>query len=349
MTMAAQRTSAPFEACSPEEQLARMHRLACKALRHWGLEHAEVTLLKHRENHVYKVSDPKSATDYALRVHRSDYHSDDELRSEMLWMMALRDSGVPTAPVILPLGGKEPFVHVQTDDVPFVHQCDLLGWVRGSTIGNIESMSGQPAAEAARSYFMAGALSAAIHNQSETWHKPSGFKRKLLDADGLMGAGGFMGDYRKFHLLSARDLVEIDAARAIAVQMLTRFGTTPDRFGLTHNDFLPENLMRDGDVLNIIDFDDCGFGWHMMDMATLLFFLMGEPQYDVAFENFCAGYRSRRALPDEHVAMLPVFLFARSLSYLGWASSRPDSPLVQDLGPLLLSGALVLGRQLCAA
>ena len=46
-------------------------------------------------------------------------------------------------------------------------------------------------------------------------------------------------------------------------------------YGLTHGDFLLENLLRDGDTVLIIDFDDCGFGfgWHVMDVATSLTFL----------------------------------------------------------------------------
>ena len=46
---------------------------------------------------------------------------------------------------------------------------------------------------------------------------------------------------------------------------------TCDRYGLIHCDFLPENLLKDGKTLRIIDFDDCGYDWHLFDIATSMF------------------------------------------------------------------------------
>ena len=43
-----------------------------------------------------------------------------------------------------------------------------------------------------------------------------------------------------------------------------------------------------------------------------------------------AGYRSQRALPETAVALLPLFLVLRSLTYIGWSSERPEMPGAAD-------------------
>jgi Ser/Thr protein kinase RdoA (MazF antagonist) len=105
---------------------------------------------------------------------------------------------------------------------------------------------------------------------------------------------------------------------------------------------LPENLMTDGKDISIIDFDDSGFGWHLMDIATSLFFLLGEETYESAYAGLIEGYRNQRALPDSHLEMLPTFLLARGMTYLGWVHSRRETETAQEIAPLLVKGVCAL-------
>src|SRR4051812_43040584 len=84
----------------------RLDALARAALARWGFAaESTVTLIKHRENAVFMVTDTATSARYALRVHRAGYHSDAELRSELAWMRALEADGVHTPPVIAGLDG----------------------------------------------------------------------------------------------------------------------------------------------------------------------------------------------------------------------------------------------------
>ena len=50
---------------------------------------------------------------------------------------------------------------------------------------------------------------------------------------------------------------------------LAAFGTGSDRYGLVHADTRLANLLVDDDGgVSVIDFDDCGFGWYLYDLAT---------------------------------------------------------------------------------
>lgn len=337
-----------FNALPPQARLDRLEQLARKALARWHLDAAPFSLLKDRENTVYKVTDPRSGKHFVLRVHRPGFHSDAEIRSELQWTAALIDAGIE-APSAVPTPAGELFVTVRHEAVPEPRQCDLLRWVEGVIIGDIEGGHIATAEEVRSNHFLAGRLAALIHNHGERWQRPPGFTRPIMDFDGLIGSRGYLGPYGACQLLTAEQVALLDRARDGIAGALAAYGQTPDRYGLTHGDFLPENLLRDGDTLRIIDFDDCGFGWHVMDIATSLMFLLGEPQYEDALAGFVGGYRTARALPDEHLEMLPVFLLTRAMTYVGWAGSRPEAPIAREKGPIVVGATLALADEFLGA
>ena len=333
-----------FDALPPQARLDRLQQLARAALGRWRLDAAALSLLKYRENAVFKVADPGSGERFVLRVHRPRYRTDAELRSELQWTAALIEAGIE-APAAVPTPTGELFVVVGHETVPEPRQCDLLRWVEGEIIGDIAGGRVASADEVRTSHFHAGRLAALIHNHGEHWPRPPGFTRPDMDFDGLIGSRGYLGPYGACRLLAPDEVALLDRARDAIRLALETFGQAPDRYGLTHGDFLPENLLRDGDAVRIIDFDDCGFGWHVMDIATSLMFLLGEPCYDDALAGFVGGYRTARALPDEHLEMLPVFLLARAMTYVGWCGSRPEEALAQEKGPVVVGATLALADE----
>ncbi|MEH6519407.1 MAG: phosphotransferase [Halioglobus sp.] len=328
-----------FYTLTPEQQIARLQSMADQALAHWGFQGAQLRLLKYRENCVFGVHDKASGKQFAMRIHRPGYHSDAALRSELTWMEALHADGIQTPEVIHTLQG-ELMVRVEHEEVPETRVCDLLAWVNGEVLGTIEGDVTPTAEEARSNYHLAGQMAASVHNQASNWAVPEGFKRPIMDGPGLVGERGYLGNFRKHPQLTADQLALLNRAANKVSEDLEAFGKTADRFGLTHADFLPENLLLDGETVRIIDFDDCGFGWYIMDLATSLFFLQGEKIYDVAREGLIEGYRSVRDLPDEHLELLPACLLARGLAYVSWVASRQETEEFVELSPMLIEGSL---------
>jgi Ser/Thr protein kinase RdoA (MazF antagonist) len=106
---------------------------------------------------------------------------------------------------------------------------------------------------------------------------------------------------------------------------------------LIHADFLHENLLANDDGICLIDFDDAGFGWHLFDVATTLFFHLGEDYFDDAFATLIDGYRTKRTLSDEHLARLPLFFALRGTTYLGWTHTRSETETAQSLKPMIIA------------
>ena len=322
--------------------LDRMTELAGRALGHWDLAGSQLELMKHRENVVFKVSGPDGAR-YAMRVHRQGYHSDAALRSELQWLESLRAAGVQTTEAIRCRDGSS-FATVSTRAVPEGRQVDLLAWVPGQAIGSVEEGVALGDQEIFHVYTLAGEQAALIHQHGLAWPKPEGFTRFAWDEQGFFGeTGAICGRYWDLEVLSPGQLGLLHRAREVTAAALAQFGKGADRYGLVHGDLLPENLFYDGEQLRLIDWDDTGYGWHLYDFATAMFGHLGRPSFEIALGGMIDGYRRHRALPDEHLAMLPVLMMARALSYVGWAHTRGEA--AGELTPLIVEAACGMAQQ----
>ncbi len=332
-----------FDKLPVERQQQLMKSLAVEALAHWGLEGAALSLLKHRENTVFRVQ-PAGGEPRVMRVHRKDYHSDRRLASELTWLNSLRGAGVQTTRCIPCLDGA-PFATVRCAEVPEGRQCDLLEWVPGEAVGSLEEGVPLPQETLRAVYRQAGEQAARIHNHGERWQPPPEFDRLAWDENGYFGeTGAICGRYWDLETLSPDQLALLHRARDTTARALADFGKGPDRYGLVHGDFLPENLFYDGCTVRLIDWDDTGYGWHLHDFATATFAHIGRDTHDIALAAMVEGYRAHRPLPDEHLAMLRFLVMARALSYVGWVHSRPEAG--RELAPLAVAGACLLAEML---
>ena len=332
-----------FYQLTPGQQIEKLETLAHKALESWAINQPEIWLLKYRENCVFGVRDTLTDTRYALRIHRPGYHNKAALHSELQWMVALHDEGVHTPDVIHSRDGELSLL-VEVEGVPEARVCDVLSWVEGEVLGKLEGGSEASAEEVKTNYTLAGKIAAQIHNQAQSWIIPEGFVRPMMDGPGFVGEKGYLGDFRQHPHLSEEQRILLSKAADAVSRDLEGFGKTPDRFGLTHADFLPENLLLNHGDLRIIDFDDCGFGWYIMDIATAVFPLLGEENFDPAFEGMVEGYRSNRDLPDSHLKLLEVCFLARLLSYLAWVTERQETQEFVELSPVFISAAVELAE-----
>ncbi len=83
----------------------------------------------------------------------------------------------------------------------------------------------------------------------------------------------------------------------------------------------------------------------LFDFAAGLFDLLGEPELEpeLCTAAMVAGFRERRPLPDEHLALLPAFFLARTLSYVGWAATRTHLEKVAAIAPRLVAALKAFG------
>lgn len=325
------------------EVSAQMRAVAAEALKFWPLEVVGLDLIKMRENAVFRVNlaDGNKA---ALRIHRQGYHTDAELASEFVWMEALKVAGIDV-PTPIPSRRGRPFESVDLAAVPGVRQVSLFEWLDGHQLGSMEAGVGEDLAGVARCYRTVGRLAARMHNAAEAWTPPAGFIRHAWDAQGLVGNAPLWGNFWELPLLSGAERALLDRARTAIAADLSGTSQSPHQYGLIHADLSPENIMVNGAAIRVIDFDDAGYGWHLFDLATSVYFLLGSNPFAVALDALIAGYRSERPLPDSTLEHVPLFFAARGTTYLGWILTRPQTDTAQHHARDLIDRACAAAEQ----
>lgn len=331
---------------SQEQMLANLQDLAQASLHHWDMDCLNIELIKYRENAVFKV-DTTDGNRYALRVHRGGYHSDAALRSELQWMAALQQSGIDV-PMAVPTGKGELFILSTLPSTGETFQVDLFEWIEGNQLGTAEGGLGEDVQQIEHTYRTIGNIAARLHEHGRQWHRPEGFQRHAWDTEGLVGDSPFWGRFWELRSLSEEQRSLILTARDIVRNELQAMIQTPehdDYYGLIHADFVPENLMVSGDTVRLLDFDDSGFGWHLFELATALYFIRQDTHFKIAQDALIEGYRAYRALPEKVLAKLPVFMMARGFTYLGWVQTREGSDVAKELTPFLTELACDLATE----
>lgn len=296
------------------------HSLACEAAAAWGGCPAP-RLIKNRENAVFEVMLPSGRA--ALRVHRRGYQTEDAIRSELWWMEALADAGLPI-PRPLRAGGGALVVRLADGRL-----ASAIDWVDGAPIGAACVPFAGSADEQAALYRRLGRLLADVHATTDRLTLPPAFSRPRWDAAGLLGDAPFWGRFWEHPGLTPEEAGLFTEARLFAQAHLADYAAAGADRGLIHADVLRENVFANGTALSLIDFDDCGFGFRLYDLGTALSQTLEEPALAQIATALADGYSEIRPLGQRERALLPLFTLLRTLASVGWTMPRlaPEHPL----------------------
>jgi Ser/Thr protein kinase RdoA (MazF antagonist) len=250
-------------------------------------------------------------------------------------MRALAEHGIDVPRHVLSKAGNS-FESIDIEGFDGPRQVDVFHWIPGQQLGSVEQGLTASTGQLGDIYRSVGRLAARVHNQACAWVVPNSFTRHAWDAEGLAGEKPLWGRFWELEALSGPQRGLFVTLKDRLFAELTELGTAADRYGLIHADLVPENILVDGNTLQVIDFDDAGFGWHMFELATSLYFIRRDAAYEEARDALIEGYRQVRPLPDAHLARLPMFLAARGTTYLGWVHTRRGEPAAREMVPQLV-------------
>ncbi|MFK7803171.1 MAG: phosphotransferase enzyme family protein [Anaerolineae bacterium] len=324
------------------EQTRWLEQLARQALEHWPIQVQSIQLIKYRENGVFKVITAEGRA-FALRIHRPGYHGQAAIVSELQWMAALASSGIDV-PQIVPNRAGELFVIVKTDRVPEARLVDLFEWVAGETVRERldQEIAADNKSEIKKIFDSVGGVMAQLHTHAAGWNAPVGFERHAWDLEGLVGERPFWGRFWELELLTADQKKLMVATRSRLRDDLAAYGQSVETYGLIHADLNFDNVLIDGGVARVIDFDDAGFGWHLFDITVTLNHVIGGPFETLAQNALIGGYRKQRPLAEAELTHLPMFMVMRACTYLGWMRDRQEVEEIRERGSVLIERACKL-------
>jgi len=306
------------------------------ALSEYGLaESTPLRLLSLSENATYLARGPESIV---LRVHRPGYHSAAAIASELAWMAALRTDTAVQTPQLVPAQSGAQVVSATVGDRELA--VDAVSYIPGCTAEERPDIVGFDAL---------GEISAVMHQHVESWIAPEGFVRFRWGLAENLGPQARWGDWRAAPALTPADITAIERAVDHITERLTDFGTAADRFGLVHADLRLANLMVDpADPqagITVIDFDDCGWSWHLADLGAVVSWIEETPTAERIIAEWLTGYLRVRPLPDEHLALIPTFVMMRRIMLTAWTASHSDADAAIAVGPQYARGTAELAQR----
>lgn len=310
--------------------------IAHTAIAQYGLDpHSRIELLDISENATFKVIDPTSDEAIVLRVHRPGYHTQAEVLSELDWLEALSaQAGVRTARVVCTSHGERiALIHAGE---PETRMCVAF-----------EFLNGAPPAEAqlSDSFRALGSITARMHRHALGWRRPAGFARFAWDLDAAYGQAPRWGDWRHGIGVGRAEVAVLERLQDTLTRRLIAYGTGAERYGLIHADLRLANLLADGDQLAVIDFDDCGWGWYVYDLAAGLSFIEHEPVVPELIDSWLEGYRIERDFSREDEREIRTFILFRRLLLTAWIGSHSTVEFARNLGAGYTVGTCALAEQ----
>ena len=286
----------------------------------WGGYVDPPKLIKHRENAVFDVTlDGNKRA--ALRLHRPGYKNQKEIMSEIWWTKSLAKEGFP---VPTPLSNKdgEYLVKVSSELVATV-----IEWIDGKPIGEEEDPG---LMTRFKIDFELGRLIGRLHNITQNMAFPDWFSRPNWDIDGLLGQSPHWGQFWEGKHLNDSEKKIFNLVREKAHAILVNYMTQGGETLLIHADIIGENVFNTKKGLSIIDFDDCGYGFPIYDLATSTIQSLEQVDYQKRCDQLLAGYNTVRPLNEIDVMMFPIFAMLRVLATSAWIIPRAshDDPKI---------------------
>ena len=299
-----------FLSATNAEQIRRLDELALIAAGRFGIRPERRELLQYERNAVYRLTDTAGAR-YVLRISADDGYAVAEQESELAWLRWLRVDGQPVPEPVATADGELVLVvgssHVQP------RTCVVFRWLEGDL----------PAADVSeRTMAELGAATARLHDERRRFPIPSGFTRPTHDwASAIGGANGGASVSEPHRALLDRlgqrlhvELAELEHEPAC----------------LLHGDLHRDNVLVHPSGVALIDFEDCGWGHPLFDVASLLDSfrrrVVSRPDYPRKRAIFLEAYGPKVGSSTELTRQLCAFKAVRDAITLRFiASSRSES------------------------
>ena len=314
-----------------EEQKRFWCDLAHEVIEQWGLGRSRLSWLGYSNNAVFAVN--TFGGRYVLRLQMSGRVSAEFLESELVWLQRIRLNTKLLAPVPVPLqvdGAEVLFASVSPARLsPDAVLCCLFEFVYG------ESRSAKELS--ADDVYSVGAYLGTLHRAGQ-FEPPDAFSRPRMDWEGLFGEESPYLARDSIVSLSgeqARIFEQVEDCVRTAMSTIDR---GPESFGLIHGDLLAKNILYCDDLPVALDFEYCGWGYFLYDLAPLLWQLKGErpAEYIYLEDAMWSGYASETGLTEHERDRLEIFIAARQMASCRWLLANAGNPTVRQVAPQLI-------------
>lgn len=291
-----------FQSLSSRAQIRHLAELASQAIAQYPVRVDQLKLYAFDFNATYRVNGPDGT--FALRLNINSNSSESEVEAETEWVRHIHLE----TPVLVPqpvqsFSGR----YCVPLNSPFMDQnipCVLYEWLPGRSYEDL----------APKTLRKLGASVRLLHDHGKSFTLSEGNTRQEY-------SGALLGKPNRL----PRNHVFMEVERRLDL-VLKKLSRQPKQ--LIHFDLHGGNFKVDRGRILIFDFDDCLFGWPILDLAQAVFYMRGRPDQIEAESAFWTGLGRNL---DDYGVLQPEFetlLAGRSLLVANDVTSSKSAHLV---------------------
>ncbi len=246
---------------------------------------------------------------YALRIRRiRGSCQQEQLMSELVFLHDLHEHTGTEIPTPVATRSGRLFCRITVDGDTYM--CTVFTWVAGVHVGANDVTLLHMAS-------MARAV-ALLHRFSFEYRPPEGFVRPVYDEEWFFGANSWSTDRDFTGRLTPADTAYLLTFNKTLHAHMRNYPKNADSFGLIHYDLHVGNFLFHKTSATMIDFDECGFGYYLFDLAHILFEFIDHPEFEAfrkaAIEQYTA-IGTAKCRPDRDIEL---FLGLQGVAYVNW-------------------------------
>lgn len=307
--------------------------LARRVLDHYDLDIQRINTGRELWNTIFEIRTTDGGR-YALRINRPDHRTLTEIRSELLWLEAIRNEADLLVPRPLHTRDGELVVTEDLDGEP--RHAALFTWLPGRHV--------RRAKPSARTGYLLGRTTARLHNHADTFHPPAEFSTERFDRIcGLATDSAVLSDVPNEILTPERRARLREAAAAIQEET-DRLYKEPSGARFLHADMHFGNVKLLHGDMGVLDFDDSLWCFPVQDIGIAAYYLQFRSNRDELMRAFREGYESIRPWPEEEPGQVWTYVKARALDLID-VSFELDDPAYHARLPQIIefNEKLILG------
>lgn len=297
-----------FSALNEDEQKRLVFELAEVVAARYFTGELTVELINYEYNATFKVENPKGEK-FALRININSLRSIENLDAELAFLSHLSSNSKVNTPHVVKTLEEEERTCIRLDAADRSLNCVMYSWIDGEELGD------EPTEE---QLFALGAAMAQMHHATQSYELPAGAKLPQLD-DFFWGTNDMLFSESSELDRVTQEVLQlgVEAINEIVKELYRNASPI-----LIHADLHGWNVMWNQGVLTVFDFDDCGIGLPIQDLATALYYL-DTPEQDEALKR---GYQSVAPLPEASERAIKALALHRRILLLNYLyeTSNPE-------------------------
>jgi len=270
-----------FSELSVRQQRTALMAIAERALESYALRAERVRLINSGFNATFRV-DTTTGEKFALRININSHRTPANVRAEVSWTEALSQEGSVTVARPQPTLTGELIGEVKSEYFATPRPVVLYSWLGGHDVSDVETPE---------KFWATGVAMARLHEHTRQWSLPVDASTPRLDSP-LWNAVDRLDEQ---HLpLPRADIAFLRSMLEQSTTVINRVWQGSEG-QLIHADLHTGNMKWYRGRLAILDFDDCGVGLPVQDLAVATYYLRDNEEHESALRE---GYGSVTALPS---------------------------------------------------